>query len=73
MSGSESYLEGGESQGGDRSQSGSQGTEASQGSGSKVAVDGSRIQSAADRNPSSTTAESGFKERAQSAAAENEK
>ena len=33
----------------------------------------SRIQSAADRNPSSASATSGFKERAQSSAAKNEK
>lgn len=39
---------------------------------SMTSQDASRIQSAADRNPSSTTATSGFKERAQSSGARND-
>ncbi|KAG0084590.1 hypothetical protein BGZ93_003457 [Podila epicladia] len=38
---------------------------------SMTSQDASRIQSAADRNPSSYTSTSGFKERAQSSAARN--
>ncbi|KAF9211175.1 hypothetical protein BGZ59_008424 [Podila verticillata] len=53
------------------SQTGGQGQGQGQGA-SMTSQDASRIQSAADRNPSSDTSTSGFKERAQSSAARND-